>query len=460
MRAVKRWLAFFLFTGCVDVVNHGIDVRVRLTQQRCDDTPLFDAPSFRTIVKTPTQTVLDRIGPPPTSLALAPAEDVVIRVEALDAEGRTIARAQSTHLVITETPRPELKLVLYPLGRFTKICSGLREARSAHSATLLKDGSVLIAGGRGSTGDALSTMEQIGAAFVDAAGTISVLAQGQRFQLPRAHHSALRVASTGQVFISGGESGTTPTALATHLFTDPDVGFAIGALGPGLIPRTRHVTLQLDESLLLFGGLTRDASALVPTDVVERIDLSTLEISKLTPLPEVRDEASIVLLGRDVLVAGGTRAGVSRSTIDVFREGDAAHATRSSMRLPRSGAAITVVGQRALIAGGLDATGAMTGTTEWLTTSNAVAGPAITPRMHACALTLGERVLIVGGEDANGLSAAAELIEADGSVTTVSFAGPPRVEHACVVREDGSALIVGGRGAEGALDDLWQFTLP
>jgi Galactose oxidase, central domain len=110
--------------------------------------------------------------------------------------------------------------------------------------------------------------------------------------------------------------------------------------------------------------------------------------------------------------------------------------------------------------GGIDSTGAMTGTTEWLTTSNAVAGPAITPRMHACALTLGERVLIVGGEDANGLSAAAELIEADGSVTTVSFAGPPRVGHACVVREDGSALIVGGRGAEGALDDLWPFTPP
>jgi hypothetical protein len=448
-------------------VNHGIEVPLNVTQPRCDGTPPLDVASFHTIAKTPTQTVLDRTGAVPTSVGVPPGNDVVIVVEALDSSGVIIARAHSTHLHVTDTALPEQTLVLYPVGRFTKVCTTLQEARSGHTATRLADGQVLIAGGRGVTGGALASMERLGSALVVASGSLAIQSQGQSFPVPRSRHAALLVEQTGQVYFSGGEAGTvaTPTPLSTHLFTDPQVDFAIGALGPQNPPRlgrTRHVALHLDDAVLLVGGMTRPAngSAVVPSEVVERLELSTATMTILAPLPEAREDASIALLGRDVLVMGGTGGGVSRATIDVLPEGDATHARHSSLLTPRAGSAVTVVGSRALVAGGLDNTGAMTGSTEWVTASSAVAGPNLAPRTHACAVTLGERVLIVGGEDATGPSAAAELIEADGSVTTVAFPGAARVDHACVALEDGGALIVGGLGSSGALDDLWQFTAP
>jgi hypothetical protein len=362
---------------------------------------------------------------------------------------------------------PVQTLVLYPVGRFTKVCSALQQARSGHTATRLADGRVLVAGGRDVTGGVLASMERLEGALVVPSGTLEIRSQGQSFSLPRSRQAALLVEQTGQVYFSGGETGpvATPTPLSTHLFTDPTVDFAFGALGPATPPRlgrTRHVALQLDDAALLVGGMTRPAngSAVVASDVVERLELSTATMTILAPLPEAREDASIALLGRDVLVVGGRLGGVSRAAIDVLPAGDATHATRGSLLIPRAGAALAVVGTRAFVAGGVDSTGTLTGTTEWVTASSSVAGPNLVPRQHACAVTLGSRVLIVGGEDANGPSAAAELIETDGSVTTLPFGGAPRVEHACVALEDGGALIVGGRGSSGALDDLWQFTAP
>jgi hypothetical protein len=189
--------------------------------------------------------------------------------------------------------------------------TGLHTPRFAHSATLLEDGSVLVAGGTdregaGGAGRALSSTER----FDPATGTWTA---GAPMTEPRSGHQAVllrdgRVLVVGGVLLTGGR----PVALAYCEMFDPTTGdwTPTGELGT---PRAGHqATLLPDGTVLVTGG---DAAGRQPggtfrpdsLDTAERYDPGTGRWTPAARMPGPRTRHRSVLLrsGR-VLVTGGT----------------------------------------------------------------------------------------------------------------------------------------------------------
>lgn len=458
---MRTWVVLLaVFSGCVDVIEHGVMVPLTVaTSAGCDPGAEVKASQFHLAVHALGGLVTEQTqATVPTSLSLAPVPDAWVTIEALGAAGQVVARGVSAHVSVSTGQPTGFRVELFPVGRFTKVCRTLSVPRSAQTATRLLDGTVLIAGGLGRADQALSSMEQLSDGQVRGVGSLELIVQGTHLSFPRARHAATLLPN-GMVVISGGELEVNgqPSPLSSTLFVDPTSGFAVGALGAsrdGDVPRTRHAAVRFDTSLVLIGGLT---TAVTPARSVQRLDVTSNQLSASGELASPRETAAITGLAGSVIIAGGLEGGVAQSKVDVLPAGDPTRSSSSSLRVPRANAAVAVLGPNALFAGGVDASGDFTGTTEWFGAQPAD-GPNITPRAQACAAVAGlEHVLVVGGTDAHGPSAAAELIGVDGSVVAVPFPGPGRVEHTCTTLEDGSVLIVGGTGAAGPLDDLWRF---
>ena len=155
----------------------------------------------------------------------------VIEVRASDAEpsggGRVVSIGRSPAFDVPDVVPDDLmggsikiNVILRKVNAFSPIvsaapptqCQGLRVNRTGHTATLLKNGKVFIAGG---WNDKQATAEQRALAdtevFNPATGafeltkSISITSQGSVYELPRAFHTATLLPS-GQVMLWGGET--------------------------------------------------------------------------------------------------------------------------------------------------------------------------------------------------------------------------------------------------------------
>src|SRR5947209_2582958 len=123
--------------------------------------------------------------------------------------------------------------------------ANLNQARAGHTATLLANGSVLIAGGRDASGHASSAAE-----IYDPATRTFSLAPSTMIA-PRESHTATSLAD-GRVLIAGGSNAS--GALNTSELYDPPGG-TITAAGPLNLPRTlASAALLLDGTVLVAGG--------------------------------------------------------------------------------------------------------------------------------------------------------------------------------------------------------------
>jgi len=241
------------------------------------------------------------------------------------------------------------------------------------------------------------------------------------------------------------------------LVLDPAASFALGAMAPNsaIGPRSRHAALPFGRTIILAGGVTPEMTA--PTQL-EEIDLETNRISVKSTLPDARLDAAVAALGDLVVFAGGTEGGLASDKVDLLPVANPGLPRHRSLLHARTRAAVAANATRALVAGGLDATGSAMGTTEWLTASDTTAGPELAPRVGACALSLGDgRFWLMGG----ATNSTAELVTEEGLVSTFDFPGEARVDHACTLLSDGNVLITGGLGAtSGPLADVWVFAPP
>ncbi|HVE47465.1 MAG TPA: kelch repeat-containing protein [Acidimicrobiales bacterium] len=193
--------------------------------------------------------------------------------------------------------------------------------RVGHSATLLPGGKVLVVGGANSSSTsatAIATTEL----YDPAATTNNVQGQwaaGPPMRFPRSAHTATRL-STGNVLVAGGSGGADipllgqegtsgSTTLEVYEPKSGDIG-SWGALGSLTTSRVRgHAATLLPggDKVLLSGGITSDTQSQANTtgsaEVYEAATGRTTQTSSMSG-PRLRHTATLMADGK-VLVAGG-----------------------------------------------------------------------------------------------------------------------------------------------------------
>jgi Kelch motif protein len=316
---------------------------------------------------------------------------------------RWVPVALGAAMLLSSVPSRELRAAGGERGEMSAV-GAMGARRSSHTATLLLDGRVLVAGG----------MERNGV-FLSSAEVFDPLAR--RFT-PVGEMSAARVSATatrlvdGRVLIAGGGGGRTYQPLASAELFEP----AAGRFQPTarlLTPRSGAQAVRLaDGRVLVVGGSSESDSTYLAS--AELYDPSTGRFSATGSMHTPRVAFAICALGDGrVLVAGGSVAG---------RYPNREITPTAELYDPRSGAFET-------------------------------AGSMAVPRHKlACATLPDGRVLVVGGSDNRdwrGKYASAELY--DPATRSFSPAGDMhearfKLTHAIVMLPDGRVLVAGGAG--------------
>ena len=217
------------------------------------------------------------------------------------------------------------------------------DARAGHTASLLPDGRVLLAGGHNS-GGALSSLEifdPLNDGFTSA-GTLTA---------PRMNHAAA-VLGDGRVLVIGGTAdGTNP--LATVDIYDPMTG-TVG-VGPSLsTPRmSATATTMLDGKVAVIGGSNGSqdlASAEVFDPATGQITLSASNLAT----PRSGHSAFLLPNNNSILIVGGTSGGADLNSAELYSPWTDSFQTTGAMSVARPGMTGSAIGLdgRFLAAGG------------------------------------------------------------------------------------------------------------
>ena len=230
-------------------------------------------------------------------------------------------------------------------GEFSSTAS-MTASRGGHTATLLANGKVLIAGGadQDPTGTGLASAEL----YDPSTGTFT---QTGSMAVGRFLHTATQL-QDGKVLIVGGVATSSSDPVATAEVYDPGTG-TFSMTGAMATARERHTaTLLADGRVLIVGGTTSTGTGdMEPTTTVEIYDPSTGLFSVTGSMAEARTFHTATLLPNGtVLVAGG---GDENSTAEVYDPATGSFSITGGMEVGRSGHTATLLPNGSvLVAGG------------------------------------------------------------------------------------------------------------
>jgi hypothetical protein len=235
-------------------------------------------------------------------------------------------------------------------GNFTATGS-LVTSRCAHSATLLQNGKVLIAGGYNfGNNNSLPTLSSA-EIYDPAAGTFSATGS---LATSRTSHSATLLAS-GKVLVAGGAStadGYTYTTIGSAELYDPVAG-TFSATGSLNTARVAPATLLSNGQVLVAGGSSIGTGS--PIGSAEIYDPTAGTFALTGSLVTARFANSSTLLPNgNVLIAGGQDANNNVLTAEIYDPSAGTFSDTGSLNLGRTGQTATLLtsGQVLLVGGG------------------------------------------------------------------------------------------------------------
>jgi hypothetical protein len=329
-------------------------------------------------------------------------------------------------------------------------------AREGQSATLLKDGRVLVAGGDGDdpTGRDPFVVNSSAELYDPAAGTFSITGS---MTTPRSGHTATLL-NDGRVLITGGRSGVAEQDLDSAELYDP----ATGTFSPtGRMARPRSgqaATLLLDGRVLITGGNPQDASASPWFAVAELFDPRTRSFTSAGPMPTHRTENAATRLqdGRVLTVAGYPGGGTGTDLAALY---DPDSGTVTPVNLDtESGSSLNVLtlhdGRVLIDDGGSDVElydpAAGTFSTSGSKTNEAVGGPAV--------LLSDGKVLIGNGSCVAEYCNYPQLFDPHSNGFSAAPVMPSHTKFSTMtLLPDGRVLLTGGgRGSDASQAHLFQ----
>jgi hypothetical protein len=316
-------------------------------------------------------------------------------------------------------------------------------SRASHTATLLPDGRVLVAGGCAADG-CEDAERAIRAEFYDPARARFV--EGPAMSTPRVSHTATALAD-GRVLLVGGWPGEGRLPLATAEVFDPATSAFGATAAPMAARRGGHTATRLrDGSVLIVGG-TSGSVALNSVELYSPVQRAFRTVAPL-PAPRATHGAALLADGRVLVVGGQSGVGHGNSLVDtavVYDPRRDAWQEVGRLSVPKYKLAVAPLPDGgALVIGGqtADEAGARLDTTELFDTRTGrfSSGPTMAERRYkisdAVALLADGRIAVGGGY---GLET-----YADGRFTTAGTGSYERQFPAVVALRDGAVLVTGG----------------
>ncbi|AUX48516.1 uncharacterized protein SOCE26_100540 [Sorangium cellulosum] len=323
----------------------------------------------------------------------------------------------------------------------------LPNAHAEHTATLLRGGQVLVAGGRSHGATRSATV------FDPTSRTWRSL---DRLHASRVEHTAT-VLNDKRVLVTGGfiyDPESNEQYLRSAEVFHPGSG-AWESVGSMHVARAKHTeTLLNDGRVLVAGGTEYDRQDGGDTATAEVFEPGSDSWRAVGDMAGARSYHTATRMkdGR-VLVAGGVRVreGSNEYIADVeaFDPDSDTWQPVASMSVARSfAAAMLLKDGRVLLAGGFNSEGATAGVEVFdpATGSWRSLEPMNTDRSrHAATLLKDGRLLVAGGYNASGVLDSAEVLDPDlGRWFPVAPLRTARIYHSMTLLPDGIVLVVGG----------------
>lgn len=291
---------------------------------------------------------------------------------------------------------------VFPLGAVLPLWAqtfsstgSLGSARTSHSANLLGNGKVLVAGGRADSG---SKITQVNSAELYDPGAGTFAATGSMGVARGSHRSV--VLTNGKVLVTGGFNTGATVWLDTVEVYDPVAG-SFSSTGSMAAVRSSHAAILLPNGkVLVLGGLNGPSS---PIATAEIYDPGTGMFSATGSMAVARGFTTATLLGNGkVLVAGGFDGSLVQESAELYDPASGTFAPTGSMTSARSSHTATLLANgKVLVAGGNDSGGVPSDTAELFDPVSGTFSPTgsmATGRLNASATLLPNgRVLIAGG---------------------------------------------------------------
>ena len=332
------------------------------------------------------------------------------------------------------------------------LTGAMLERRDAHTATLLRDGRVLVAGG---TNDKDGASRLATAELYDPA-TGSWTATG-RMTEARQWHTAVLL-SDGSVLVAGGVAQDGVSASAERYEPANGAWHSTGAMTDGRYLQT--ATLLADGRVLVAGGLSADNDGLRSAELY---DPTTGTWTVTGSMAEGRFGHTATLLpDGKVLVAGGDGPGGVRTTAELFDPRTGTWSPTGRMVIGRRLHSATLLPNgTVLVAGGVPPHASVTARIEasaeiydptsgsWTATGSMAAERA----GHTATLLRDGKVLVAGGSPGVGVLASTEVFDpSTGTWAATDDMDTGRIGQTATLLDDGDVLIAGG-GTSG-VDDL------